>query len=87
MTYLSTSDDRDVHGGRRIRAPHGLEVLTLIPNNCAEHLYCFCLDGSLRHKLVSDINRRQHLVNPVPKFPVQMLDALVVTVGDIMDGC
>jgi hypothetical protein len=85
MTYSSTRDDCEVHGGRRIRAPHGLDPLTLIPNNCAEDL---CLDGNLRaHKLVSDINGWQHLVNPVPKFPVQMLDALVVTVGDIMDGC
>jgi hypothetical protein len=88
MTYLPTSNDREVHGGRRIRAPHGLETLTLIPDNCAESLHSFCLDNNLRaRKLVSDINRRQHLVIPVPKVLVKLLDSLIATVCDFMDGC
>jgi hypothetical protein len=87
MTYLPTSNDREVHGGRRIRAPHGLEALTLIPDNCAASLHSFRLDGNLRaRKHVSDINRRQCLVIPVPKVPVKLPDALVATVYDIMDG-
>jgi hypothetical protein len=88
MTYLPTSDDREVHGGCHIRAPHGLEALTLIPDNCAESLHSSCLGGNLRaRKLVSDINRRQRLAISVPKFPVKLLDALVATVCDFMDGC
>jgi hypothetical protein len=56
MIYLPTSDDREVYADRRIRAPRGLEALTLIPDNCAEDLRA--------RKLVSDINRRQHLIIP-----------------------
>jgi hypothetical protein len=88
MIYLPTSDDREVYADRRIRAPHGLEALTLIPDNCAERLHSFCFDGDLRaRKLVSDINRRQHLIIPLPKLLVKPLDALVATVCNFVDWC
>ena len=86
-TCLPSSHYREVHGGFDMLGARHLEGFSPITDYGAELLHCACLNRNLRSSEgLTDVDIGEDGVVTVPEFPVELLDAGVVTLSNFVDG-
>jgi len=77
---------RIIHGSLHLRVSSCLKALALISNNSTEYLYSARPDGDLRSgELIPNINHQEDLLITIPKLPIELLDAIIASPGDLVD--
>jgi hypothetical protein len=79
---VTIAKSRSLH----LRVSSCLKARALISNNGAECLYGARLNGDLRSgELIPNINLREDLLITIPKLPIELLDAIIASPGNLVD--
>ena len=85
--YLPASNNSKIHWGLDVLVSDGLERLALIANNSTKLFDVLCLNCDFRaDESFMDVYLGEGSIVSVPQLPVELLDALVTAVRELVDG-